>query len=98
MAKIQKGRFLINFKYSNNDYAPFQTVDVSKRKNAARSSVVDTLQLLYPNGHKVDVKKKKNLLELSEYIPPRYLDFYQNLKTTADPSEDFIEIEEDDAD
>lgn len=84
--------FLIHFKYSNNDLVAFSTVNIAKR-NAATSSV-NKLQLLYPNGHKIDIKKKQDLLTLSDFIPPIYQAFYKNLKTTEDQSEDFIEMEE----
>ncbi|CAH1113913.1 unnamed protein product [Psylliodes chrysocephalus] len=60
--------FLIHFKYYNNYLVPFTTVKIAKM-NAATSSVNINLQLLYLNGHKVDIKKKKDLLTLSDFIP-----------------------------
>ncbi|CAH1993091.1 unnamed protein product [Acanthoscelides obtectus] len=53
----------IYFKYSNQDFAPFDSVDVSKRNS---SNSFKELNLLYPKGRKVDIKKKKDLLDLAQ--------------------------------
>ncbi|CAH1958505.1 unnamed protein product [Acanthoscelides obtectus] len=75
----------IYFKYSNQDFAPFDSVDVSKRNS---SNSFKELNLLYPKGRKVDIKKKKDLLDLVCFIPPIHHEFYQNLKTTHDQDDE----------
>ncbi|CAH1960749.1 unnamed protein product [Acanthoscelides obtectus] len=75
----------IYFKYSNQDFAPFDSVDVSKRNS---SNSFKELNLLYPKGRKVDIKKKKDLLDLVCFIPPIHHEFYQNLKTAHDQDDE----------
>lgn len=72
--------FDIQFKYSNNNDVPFETVDISKRKSLLPES---KLPLLYPNGNVINDAKKKDLLQLKEFIPPMYYAFYENLRSTA---------------
>nr|CAI5835144.1 unnamed protein product [Callosobruchus analis] len=56
--------FCIFYKYSNNDDVPFDTVSIAKRKSVT-ASATNQLCILYPNGHKIDTKKKKDLLDLT---------------------------------
>lgn len=83
--------FKIYFKYSNNELVHFMVVDIAKRKPAQLNR---PLELLYPNSHQIDAKKKKDLLELCNYIPPIFHNFYEGLKTTENPSEDFIILDD----
>lgn len=84
--------FCIFYKYSNNEDVLFDSVSIAKRKCADNSK--DDLSVLYPNGHKIDPKKKKDLLELAPFIPPIHHNFYQNLKTTENPLENVYSEEE----
>lgn len=72
--------YSINFKYSNQNDVPFETVDISKRKS---SGGVTELQMLYPNGNVINDLKKKDLLLLIKFIPPVFHEFYQSLRSSA---------------
>nr|CAH7719259.1 unnamed protein product [Callosobruchus chinensis] len=73
--------FCIFYKYSNNDEVPFDVVNIAKRQSVP-GTVDAKLCVLYPNEHKIDTKKKNDLLEL----PPIHHNFYQMLKTTENAS------------
>jgi len=70
--KIQWLRFLsempfkIFFKYSNNEMVLFSELDVQKRN----STLIETLDLLYPNGNSINPLKKKDLMCLLDYVSP----------------------------
>lgn len=85
--------FCIFYKYSNNDDVLFDSVNIAKRQSVHASEDIK-LNILYPNGHKIDTKKKKDLLELIPFIPPIHHNFYKNLKTSEDPSEEIFSEEE----
>lgn len=71
--------FKFFFKYSNNPDVLFQEVDIKKRN----SIMIEKLNMLYPEGHAISDNKKKDLLELLNFIPPVHHSFYKELKTTA---------------
>lgn len=85
--------FVIYYKYSNNSDVLFDSVSISKR-NSVHASENIQLNILYPNGHKIDIKKKKDLLELLPFIPPIYHNFYKHMKTSDNPSEEIFSEEE----
>ncbi|CAH1107166.1 unnamed protein product [Psylliodes chrysocephalus] len=72
--------FKIQFKYSNNNDVLFETVDISKRKSVLQAP---KLALLYPDGNVINDAKKKDLLQLKEFIPSVYHGFYENLRSAA---------------
>ena len=65
---------IISFKYSNSEIVPFNEVDVKKRNTVFPANLGD---LLYPNGRKIDVKKKADIMELVQFIPPFTIIFIQ---------------------
>lgn len=79
--------FTIYYKYSNNPHVLYDTVNIAKRNSVNIDSGIQ-LNVLYPNGHKIDSKKKKDLLELISYIPPVFHDFYKKLKTSETQTEE----------
>ena len=89
--------FCIFYKYSNNEATLFDSVDISKRRKLVTTNFEDVhLNILYPSGNKIDIKKKKDLLELSPFIPPIHHKFYENLKTSDDPSEQIVSEDDED--
>lgn len=70
--------FKFFFKYSNNNDVLFDEVDLKKRN----SHVIQNLEILYPDGHVISDKKKKDLMELLNFIPPVNHCFYNELKTS----------------
>lgn len=81
--------FKINYKCSNNTYVPFETVDLKKRQ----SVIIRDLELLYPGVNCISELKKKDLLELLQYIPPIHHIFYENLKTEGTINDDVFVVE-----
>lgn len=64
------------FKYSNNDFVAFLSVNFSKRIMAKPKE----LEQLYPNGLAISNEKCNDLMELLKFIPPIHQEFYKNLK------------------
>lgn len=89
--------FSIFFKYSNNPEVLFENVNIKKRNSI---NIADLeLDLLYPLGKQISVEKKKDLIELLQYIPPVYHDFYNNIKANASaPNDLYVGEEEVDSD
>lgn len=52
-------------------------------RNVSKDSIQGPLPLLYPNGNSVSVAKKKDLLELIEFISPIYHNFFHSLKSSS---------------
>lgn len=90
--------FVIFYKYSNNEDVLFDSVSIAKRRSAASNSNDDQLSILYPNGHEINTAKKKDLLELTPFIPPIHHNFYENLKTIENPPEEVYSEEEEEED
>lgn len=86
--------FTIYYKYSNNPYVLYDSVNIAKR-NSVNLDFAIRLDVLYPNGRKIDSKKKKDLLDLINYIPPIYHDFYKKLKTLENQTEECFTDNED---
>lgn len=59
--------FSIFFKYSNNPDVLFESVDLKKRNSIDMATI--QLDVLYPEGKQISVEKKKDLVELLQYIP-----------------------------
>lgn len=73
--------FSIFFKYSNNPDVLFESVDLKKRNSIDMATI--QLDVLYPEGKQISVEKKKDLVELLQYIPPIHHAFYTNIKDSA---------------
>lgn len=74
-------QFKIFFKYSNNTDVLFESVDVSKRNSKSLAGI--ELDLVYPDGKEISKEKKKDLIELLEYVPPVHHEFYKNIKDSS---------------
>lgn len=68
--------FSIYYKYSNNEMVLFNEVNVMKRTSTIITHL-DTLE-----KPTISEKKKKDLLELLQFIPPVHHSFYLNLNTS----------------
>lgn len=64
------------FKYSNNEFVAFISVNFSKRLMVKPKE----LEQLYPNGLAISNEKYNDLMELLQFIPPIHHEFYKNLK------------------
>lgn len=71
--------FKIFYKYSNNEITHFSELDVEKRN----TTLIENLDLLFPNGNCINVLKKKDLMSLLDYVPPIHHAYYNSLKTNA---------------
>lgn len=76
--QCKSGLTSLGHKYSNNNDVLFDEVDLKKRN----SHVIQNLEILYPDGHVISDKKKKDLMELLNFIPPVNHCFYNELKTS----------------
>ena len=66
----------------------FITVDLTKLRSGRRSNgFKHDFTPLYPTGRKITKGKKSDLMDLFNYIPPVFHDFYINL-ATADDADD----------
>ncbi|CAG4955519.1 unnamed protein product [Colias eurytheme] len=74
----QMHKHKIFFKYSNNEDVIFEYVDLSKRN----TTDITELELLYPDGKAISKEKKKDLLDLLDYIPPIHHQFYTSIKVS----------------
>lgn len=89
--------FTIFFKYSNNPEVLFESVDIKKRNSVNIANM--ELDVLYPVGKQISVEKKKDLIELLQYIPPVYHDFYTNIKANVSvPNDVYVNVQEEDCD
>lgn len=66
--------FSIFYKYSNNEEVHFEEVNVKKKKSEVIIQKLDALE-----KPTIAEKKKKDLLELLQFIPPVHHTFYSNL-------------------
>lgn len=64
------------FKYSNNEFVAFISVNFSKRLMAKPKQ----LEQLYPNGLAISNEKYNDLMELLQFILPIHHEFYKSLK------------------
>ncbi|KAG8245895.1 hypothetical protein J6590_096966 [Homalodisca vitripennis] len=88
----QSEPLLLHYKYSNNEEVPFSIVNIKKRT----TTEVMQLDVLYPNGRKIDEPKNKDLMSLLEYIPPIKHSFYTSILSSGDiPSTVPVDEEED---
>jgi hypothetical protein len=63
----------------------FITVDLTKlRRGRHTNAIKHDFTPLYPTGMKITKEKKSNLMDLINYIPPVFHDFYINLATADD--------------
>lgn len=94
-------------RYSRSDLFRFIAVenDVPKLINIQKKGVdVSTfisveMPCLYPDGKTINELKHKDLIELTKYIPQKYHQFYNDLKSSADTVDfGFASDEEDDDD
>lgn len=69
-------QFLFFYKYSNNEEAFFNEVSVKKRQSVTIAHL-DALE-----KPTIAEKKKKDLLELLQFIPPVHHTFYNNLNSS----------------
>ena len=66
----------------------FITVDLTKLRRGRRSNgFKHDFTPLYPTGRKITKEKKSDLMDLLNYIPPVFHDFYINW-ATADDADD----------
>jgi hypothetical protein len=74
------------FKYTVDEgLADFITVDLTKLRRGRRTSAFKLdFTPLYPKGRKITKEKKSDLMDLINYIPPVFHDFYINLATADD--------------
>lgn len=56
-----------------------KTIAINKRGAAVKNFGAIELPLLYPNGRNISTDKKKDLLDLLEFVPLEYPSFYTNL-------------------
>lgn len=85
-------QFTVFFKYSNNPDVLFEQVDLKKRNSVDLANL--ELDILYPVGKTISVEKKKDLLELLQYIPPINHNFYIDIKENAAVRNDLYVEEE----
>lgn len=85
--------FSLFFKYSNNPEVLFENVNLKKRNSVDLANI--QLDILYPVGKQISVEKKKDLVELLQYISPIHHDFYNNIKSNASVRNDLHVVEED---
>jgi hypothetical protein len=65
--------------------AEFITVDLTKlRRGRCTSGFKHDFTPLYPTGRKMTKEKKSDLVDLLNYIPPVFHDFYTNLASVND--------------
>jgi hypothetical protein len=65
----------------------FITVDLTKLRRGRRTNAFKhDFTPLYPTGRKITKEKKSDLMDLINYIPPVFHDFYINLGTADDSS------------
>jgi len=63
----------------------FITVDLTKLRRGIRANGFKyDFTPLYPTGRKITKEKKSDLMDLINYIPPVFHDFYINLGTVDD--------------
>lgn len=88
--RLEKGQpKIIKFKTTHQDDTSFLEIDVTKKSRGRQGKFGNIpLDLLYPNGRKIEKKKLGNLHELLGYIPPIYHDFYLNINADEDDVED----------
>lgn len=84
--------FSIFFKYSNNPEVLFENVNIKKRNSVCIAEL--ELDVLYPVGKLISVEKKKDLVELLQYIPPVCHAFYNNIKANMLVQNDFLYVGE----
>lgn len=79
-------------RYSRNDPFHFiaeqdgvpKLIDIHKKGVDYSTFVSAKTNCLYPEGHPISDKKHKDLIELTKYIPPKYHQFYIDLKSSPD--------------
>lgn len=70
---------------------PFNKINIQKRKTALYSG---ELELLYPNGRKIDQLKYSNFIDLLPYIPSIHHEFYHSLQVNSTTINPFTEVNE----
>lgn len=75
----KKSQFILKFKEFSQNEAPVIEVSWKKKGIMTNFSKVK-LPVLYPHGRAIDKKKYDNLIELLNYVPENYHDFFSTLK------------------
>lgn len=78
---------IIQYKYSNNEYVPFNEVNVKKRGKLTFQEMAKLLPL-FEGPKPIQEKKYQDLLSLLDYIPPVNHEFYRQLIHNARVEED----------
>lgn len=72
----------VKYKTTFSDDIPFSVVNFEKKQNVGRpvlnlSNIVQ--EKLYPSGKPITMAKKRDMMDLLQYIPPVHHTYYKNL-------------------